>query len=164
MCHRVEVILVTRETCIVAPCKEKQTEKKKKKEKKSREEEWLYDERLGGSERMRVRTRERGRKNAREREKKRKYNITLASIFYERVFYKIHTISVYLVASRLSYESMYVCYTRKRWYESLDVFLIRHRSLSLLPKKKKKTFSRGGRGIINGCKIVRCKNRRECYR
>lgn len=71
----------------------------------------------------------------RERERMREYdlretNITLASIFYERVFYKIHTISVHRErASRRAYRmNLYVCYLQKRWYESLDVFSIRHRS------------------------------------
>lgn len=58
--------------------------------------------------------------------------------------------------------------TRKRWYESLDVFLIRHRSLSLLQKKKYKIyiysnkntfFAEFAEKIIDD--FVRYKNRRE---
>lgn len=63
--------------------------------------------------------------------------------------------------------------TRKRWYESLDVFLIRHRSLSLLQKKKNIYIkyiyiiiiikTRFSRSLLNKFidDFVRCKNRRE---
>lgn len=87
-----------RETCVETPCKENN------KKKYNRAREWERTlERERTKERQREREREKARQSERERkrERERDINITLASIFYERVFYKIHTISVYLVAIAL---------------------------------------------------------------